>query len=668
MAANSTSVVFALRAESERLKRDLDKAKSNMSSFKTQTTAISGKIAGALAGAFAIKEIGQFVFAINQAAGEAQGVKAAFDRLKDSKRILEELKAATGGTVDELSLMKRTVQAANFGISLEALPKLLEFATLRAQQTGQSVDYLVDSIITGIGRKSPLILDNLGISAVALKEKLGDVSIAAADVGTVAEAVGAIASDELQNMAGFSENATTKVQRLGASWEDFKGTLGELTLAGNSFYDILNDIVRTAEVGVKKLMGTYGEFKDEAVSAFGDIQEAEEKLLRNLNKKNMALDAQKWVKVYAKDISDALGSLEKKSGETTETLRADFEVLQRNLTKHKEAVRSSTMADDKKLIVLNYLDEAYQRVTKLLERKTKTEIEAAAAAEELNKKTKPIPVTLELLNKKLQELKDARFTALSHQIAGIDRQIKGLQIQIENFGKNTEAPPLVLPVMLTFGDMGSGSFNEMGQQAISGITAQDLIPTGFEAELDAFFKSLVIPDEVLQEQKESFDSAVTQADGFRSQMNWQAEAMNNVLKDTFANMAVALGEALGTGKMEELFANLVGIMAEGIVNMGKLLIQMGMVEVAAFNAPPGAKIAIGIAAVAIGSRLKKAGATLGNNMRRGSGGGYGGGGSFDNGVRGQSQEIHITGMVRGRDIAYSQGQNAQKDLRAKANF
>src|SRR5690606_23630638 len=116
----------------------------------------------------------------------------------------------------------RAVQASNFDISLSALPRLLEFASIRAQQTGQSVDYLVDSIITGIGRKSPLILDNLGISAVALKDKLNGVSVAAASVGEVADAVGRIAEENLKKMAGFSDNAATKTQKLAAEWENFK--------------------------------------------------------------------------------------------------------------------------------------------------------------------------------------------------------------------------------------------------------------------------------------------------------------------------------------------------------------------------------------------------------------------------------------------------------------
>jgi hypothetical protein len=126
---------------------------------------------------------------------------------------LETLRKATRGLVSDLELMKVTVQAGNFGIPIEQMGKLLEFATKRAAETGQSVDYLVNSIVTGIGRKSPLILDNLGISAVRLKEKFGGVAIEAQSIADVAQAVGDIAAEEMGKMGSLGryrgrQNAT----------------------------------------------------------------------------------------------------------------------------------------------------------------------------------------------------------------------------------------------------------------------------------------------------------------------------------------------------------------------------------------------------------------------------------------------------------------------------
>src|SRR5690606_9458668 len=106
---------------------------------------------------------------------------------------MKELQRATAGTVDELSLMKRAVMAQNFGIPIENLGVLLEFASKRAQDTGENIDYLVNSIVMGIGRKSAMILDNLGITTTQLAEKLKSAGGEAASVADYAAAVGAIA-------------------------------------------------------------------------------------------------------------------------------------------------------------------------------------------------------------------------------------------------------------------------------------------------------------------------------------------------------------------------------------------------------------------------------------------------------------------------------------------
>lgn len=214
--------LIRLGADVTQLQGDLQKANNTLTGWANKVSSLANiTIAGA-----AVGQIANVTLELSKLAGEAEGVRNAFIRLEGSEKVLMQMKAATGGTVSELALMKAAVQASNFNIPIENLANLFKFATLRAQQTGQSVDYLVESIILGIGRKSPLILDNLGISAVQLREKFKGLSAEQATVGDVAKAVGEIANDSLKNMAGFSENAATKMQQLSAEWTNFKVQLG----------------------------------------------------------------------------------------------------------------------------------------------------------------------------------------------------------------------------------------------------------------------------------------------------------------------------------------------------------------------------------------------------------------------------------------------------------
>lgn len=100
----------------------------------------------------------------------ADGITHAFEKIGTAD-YLQELRTATKNTVSDIELMKAAVKAKDFRIPLEDLGKYLSFAQLKAQQTGQELDYMVDSIVTGLGRQSPQILDNLGLSAAEIKEQ-----------------------------------------------------------------------------------------------------------------------------------------------------------------------------------------------------------------------------------------------------------------------------------------------------------------------------------------------------------------------------------------------------------------------------------------------------------------------------------------------------------------
>ena len=117
-------------------------------------------------------------------AAQAEGIRAAFEAL-NNPTLLNDLRTSVRGTVDDVKLMQSAVRAKNFKIPLEKLGTFFKFATDRAIQTGESVDYLVNSIIDGIGRKSTLVMDNLGISAAELQaeiKKTGDFGLAAGNI------------------------------------------------------------------------------------------------------------------------------------------------------------------------------------------------------------------------------------------------------------------------------------------------------------------------------------------------------------------------------------------------------------------------------------------------------------------------------------------------------
>lgn len=179
------------------------------------------------------REIVNISLEMAKLSGNVEGVTRAFEKqIPGAQSVLMRLRETTQGTVNDLELMQRALQAQNFGIDVQRLPELLEFAAVRAQQTGQSVDYLVNSIVTGIGRKSLLILDNLGISATRLKAEFNGAALASKTVGEVTNGVADIAKAEMEKMGGYVTTAATEVDQLTTSWHELRVEISKLMTDG----------------------------------------------------------------------------------------------------------------------------------------------------------------------------------------------------------------------------------------------------------------------------------------------------------------------------------------------------------------------------------------------------------------------------------------------------
>jgi hypothetical protein len=149
----------------------------------------------------------------------AEGIERAYERLGRGD-LMAKLKEETHGTVSELQLMKAAVKFNDFNLPVEQLGTMLAFAQQKAQDTGQSVDYMVESIVTGLGRKSLMILDNLGLSAAEIKERMKE-------TGDMTTAVADIIRDRMAQAGGYVETAASRAAKANADLEDGMKRLGD---------------------------------------------------------------------------------------------------------------------------------------------------------------------------------------------------------------------------------------------------------------------------------------------------------------------------------------------------------------------------------------------------------------------------------------------------------
>ena len=174
------------------------------------------KVAGMATGL--VTEMGDAVKQGIELARQGEGIRIAFERLGRGD-LLDGLREATHGTVTDLELMKAAVKFNDFKLPLEELGTMLAFAQQKAKDTGQSVDYMVDSIVTGLGRKSLMILDNLGLSATEIRERMKE-------TGDMTKAVGAIIRDQMAAAGDYVETAADRAAQANVNLQNKMEELG----------------------------------------------------------------------------------------------------------------------------------------------------------------------------------------------------------------------------------------------------------------------------------------------------------------------------------------------------------------------------------------------------------------------------------------------------------
>jgi len=257
--------------------------------------------------------VGEMKDAVNQGielAKQGEGIRIAFERLGRGD-ILDGLREATHNTVSDIELMKAAVKFNDFKLPVEELGTMLAFAQQKAKDTGQSIDYMVDSIVTGLGRKSLMILDNLGLSAAEIKDKMKE-------TGDMTKAVGEIIREQMQKAGDYVETAAdraakqnvmlqNKMEELGRKflpvkqasddlWTSMK--IGILDIVGGPLADLLNGLTRAGQLrnelknigsdervnsDISKLKGS--NFKDKVYTAMLNKYSREEQLALDNYKK-----------------------------------------------------------------------------------------------------------------------------------------------------------------------------------------------------------------------------------------------------------------------------------------------------------------------------------------------------------------------------------------------
>lgn len=171
-----------------------------------------------------VKAIGNAIIDLGQSGASLEGIQKAFDGIaestgKSATEVLDNLRASSAGMITNRDLMKSYNTAAQLVSKTFAnqLPDAMQYLTKISAATGQDVGFMLDSLVKGVGRVSPMILDNLGVQ-VNLTEAT---TAYAAEIG---KSVDQLTKQEQQTAI---MNATlAKLKENTASMPDVVGTAG----------------------------------------------------------------------------------------------------------------------------------------------------------------------------------------------------------------------------------------------------------------------------------------------------------------------------------------------------------------------------------------------------------------------------------------------------------
>lgn len=138
-------------------------AQKAMTAFAASAVGVGAAAYGIKMAADAVSELGQAGASFERLSGSFNSLAASYGTNGDA--ILQAVDAVTQGTLSQATIMQQANNAMLLGVAdtADEFSTLAKIAQTRGRAMGISMEFAFESIVKGVGRLSPLILDNLGI-------------------------------------------------------------------------------------------------------------------------------------------------------------------------------------------------------------------------------------------------------------------------------------------------------------------------------------------------------------------------------------------------------------------------------------------------------------------------------------------------------------------------
>ncbi len=176
-------------------------------------------------------------------AAEAEGVRSAFRNMGGGVEDLKKLREAVNGTVADINLIQKAVNAKKLGIGFEDLTKILEQTNKVAGATGQNFEQLSDTIVTAIGKGQVERLKALGINIKSTGDKVKDTQNVVEALTRQTKQLGDVSNETAENYAKIAAAQTNLKEAFGnlVNSKPFQEVQAFLAGRVQRFADVLNE-------------------------------------------------------------------------------------------------------------------------------------------------------------------------------------------------------------------------------------------------------------------------------------------------------------------------------------------------------------------------------------------------------------------------------------------
>jgi len=337
-------------------------------------------------------------------ASQVESMERAFNTLSggvtSSEQALRKLQKATDGTMDRFNLFQQANNAMILGVSRNSdeMAEMFDIAQRLGRALGRDTASSVESLITGIGRQSRLMLDNIGIIVKADEAY----ESYAKELGTTADKL--TDADKKQAFLNATmESARKKVEDLG---DEFLTTQDHLDSFKSSFSDLSSTIGENLPFfdAILQRLSRNAKIIEGAIKPQDDITKATERHAKAEQALAIAINGREEARRNRKD----------------EKIIKSYE----NEIKAQRIIRDSNLALINSLIEINDVE---QKIAKDKEEKIKQEEEASRITNEIAEEEADIA---EKILKKVKLFDKAKETIFK---GTVDYQLNQLKILEDNF-------------------------------------------------------------------------------------------------------------------------------------------------------------------------------------------------------------------------------------------